>query len=97
MIVSFKDHGTRDVFEANDTRDARQVCPQTLWPAARKKLDLLDRADALPDLIDPPGNRLERLKGDRAGQWSIRINRRYRICFWWTQDGPGPVEIVDYH
>lgn len=97
MIVSFNDEGTRDVFEVNDTRDARQACPQTLWPLARKKLDMLDQADDLLELLVPPGNRLERLKGDRVGQHSIRINRQYRICFWWTDGGPAGVEIVDYH
>jgi proteic killer suppression protein len=97
MIVSFKDEGTRDIFEANDTRDARQTCPRTLWRVARKRLEDLDLAQALLDLTSPAGNRLERLKGDRAGQYSIRINLQYRICFWWTEEGPAVVEIVDYH
>ncbi|HYR06710.1 MAG TPA: type II toxin-antitoxin system RelE/ParE family toxin [Longimicrobium sp.] len=82
MIVSFKDEGTRDVFEANDTRDARHACPQTLWRAARKRLEALDLARSLSDLTLLPGNRLEQLKGRRDGQYSIRINLQYRISFW---------------
>lgn len=97
MIISFKDEGTRDVFESNDTRDARQVCPPTLWRAARNRLEALDRAQSVQDLLTPPGNRLEHLKGNRAGQCSIRINLQYRICFRWTDKGPVRVEIVDYH
>lgn len=97
MIVSFKDEGTRDVFEANDTRDARKTCPQHLWKTARTTLELLDRVTSLGELMSPPGNRLERLKGDRAGQHSIRINLQYRVCFWWTEKGATLVEIVDYH
>jgi proteic killer suppression protein len=64
---------------------------------ARRKLALLDAATVLRDLASPPGNRLEALKGDRAGQHSIRINDQFRICFIWTDDGPEAVEIVDYH
>lgn len=97
MIVSFKDKGTRDVFESNDTQDARRTCPPQLWPVARKTLELLDRVDCLGELAFPPGNRLERLKGSRAGQHSIRINLQYRACFWWTDEGPARVEVVDYH
>jgi proteic killer suppression protein len=97
MIVSFKDEGTRDIFAKQDTRAARQSCPATLWPVANRKLEALDDAESLDDLTIPPGNRLEPLKGDRAGQFSIRINLRFRICFRWTQAGPEQVEIVDYH
>jgi toxin HigB-1 len=97
MIVSFKDEGTRDIFLESDTRAARQICPSTLWHIARRRLESLDRAVSLSDLTIPQGNRLERLKGDRAGQHSIRINRKYRICFWWIGAGPEHVEIVDYH
>jgi proteic killer suppression protein len=97
MIVSFKDEGTRDIFESRDTRHARRTCPSTLWRAARLKLEVLDRADSLVDLAIPQGNRLEGLQGNRAGQHSIRINRQYRICFWWIEEGPDRVEIVDYH
>ncbi len=64
---------------------------------ARRKLDMLDAATDLPDLRSPPGNRLEALRGDRAGQHSIRINDRWRICFIWIDGGAERVEIVDYH
>ena len=65
--------------------------------AARRKLAMLDAAEALKDLLVPPGNHLESLKGDRAGQQSIRINDQFRICFRWGAMGPMDVEIVDYH
>ena len=68
-----------------------------LWRVARRKLEQLDSAGAVEDMRAPPGNRLERLSGSRAGQHSIRINEQYRICFIWTQNGPERVEIVDYH
>lgn len=97
MIVSFKDHGTRDIWERKDTRVARSTCPQVLWAAALGKLNLLNRAKDVEDLRVPPGNRLEQLKGDRRGEHSIRINGQYRICFTWTAAGPADVEIVDYH
>lgn len=64
---------------------------------AMRKLAMLNRAARLDDLRVPPGNRLEALKGDRAGQYSIRVNDRFRICFRWTPEGPRDVEIVDYH
>jgi toxin HigB-1 len=64
---------------------------------AARKLDMLDAATALQDLRSPPGNRLEALRGDRMGQWSIRINQQWRVCFHWTAEGPTDVEIVDYH
>ena len=97
MIVSFKDEGTRDIWELKDTRVARKTCPQTLWGAALGKLNLLNRATDVEDLRTPPGNRLEQLKGDRRGEHSVRINGRYRVCFTWTARGPAEVEIVDYH
>lgn len=64
---------------------------------AFRKLDQLDSVETLQGLRIPPGNQLEALKGDRKGQYSIRINRRYRICFIWTETGPSEVEITDYH
>ena len=68
-----------------------------MWPVARRKLDMLRRATRREDLRIPPGNRLEKLKGDRAGQDSIRINEQYRICFVWKDEGVEQVEIADYH
>lgn len=64
---------------------------------AERKLTMLDNASELKDLLSPPGNRLELLKGNRAGQHSIRINDQWRICFVWMADGPHEVEIADYH
>ncbi len=95
MIRSFKDSGTEDIFNRKDTKPARAACPQALWPVAQRKLDQLNAAQELRDLAAPPGNRLERLKGDRKGQHSVRINDRYRVCFRWTEDGAAAVEIVD--
>lgn len=97
MIRSFADRGTEDVFDGHNTKDARNSCPGEIWGVARRKLHLLHYADELGDLAAPPGNRLEALKGDRAGQHSIRINDQYRVCFRWTPDGPEAVEITDYH
>jgi len=97
MILSFWDHGSEDIYNGRATAKARRKCPQRLWEVARRKLDHLDRATVLEDLSAPPGNKLERLTHDRRGQYSIRINHQYRICFIWTADGPVDVEIVDYH
>jgi proteic killer suppression protein len=97
MILSFADSGTEDVFDGKRSKRANKVCPNDLWNAAKRKLDWLDQAGALEDLRVPPGNRLEKLKGDRPDQHNIRINNQYRICFVWTPYGPTNVEIVDYH
>jgi proteic killer suppression protein len=97
MIVSFGANGAEDIFNGVDTRAARRTCPTSLWAVARRKLDQLDSVVSLEDLQIPPGNKLETLRGDRKGQYSIRINDQYRICFLWTESGPSQVEIVDYH
>ena len=97
MIQSFKNAGTEDIFNGRRTQAARRTCPQSLWKIATRKLDQLDSVIALHELQIPPGNRLEALKGDRQGQYSVRINDQYRICFRWTDTGPAEVEIVDYH
>ena len=97
MIRSFQNKGTQDVYDGTDSRQARRVCPREVWSVARRELDMLRRATRREDLRFPPGNRLEKLKGDRAGQDSIRINEQYRICFVWKDDGVEQVEIVDYH
>jgi proteic killer suppression protein len=97
MIQSFVDTGSEDVFNGHNTRAARKVCPQTLWSIAARKFDQLDSVEILDELRIPPGNRLEELVGNRRGQYSIRINQRYRICFKWTESGPSEVEIIDYH
>lgn len=97
MIVSFRDQGTEDIYHDRNTKAARNTCPRHTWGTAQRKLDYLKDADELKDLRVPPGNRLEPLKGDRRGQHSIRINRQYRICFRWTEQGAREVEIDDYH
>jgi len=97
VIQSFRDPGTEDFFEGRNSIRARRRCPRNLWKIAARKLDQLDSVVSLDELRIPPGNRLEVLRGDRAGQHSIRINERYRICFLWTKKGPADVEIVDDH
>lgn len=97
MIINFKHPGVKDIFNGDDTKSARKICPQSLWKIARRKLDQLDFAAKLNDLRSPPKNHLEALKKDRQGQHSIRINQQYRICFVWHNDGVIDVEITDYH
>ena len=97
MIRSFRDAGTEDLFYGRDSKAARRRLPIALWVVASRKLDAVDQAGELGDLRVPPGNRLEALRGDRAGQHSIRIYDQYRICFRWTTSGPEDVEIIDYH
>jgi len=97
MIQSFKGVGTQDIFNGQNTKDARKICPTSLWKIATRKLDQLDSVTVLQELTIPPGNQLETLSGNRRGQRSIRINDQYRICFKWTDLGPEEVEIVDYH
>ncbi|MBI3047413.1 MAG: type II toxin-antitoxin system RelE/ParE family toxin [Acidobacteria bacterium] len=98
MIRSFGDEATADVYYGRDTKAARRL-PKPLWPVIRRKLDALHRARTLDDLRLPAGNRLEPLKGDRAGQFSIRVNDQYRITFTWAQEGPYADDVTckDYH
>jgi len=97
MIHSFRNRGTRDVFNGLDTKAARRVCPRELWNGARRRLSQLDYAADLEDLRLPSSNRLHALRGDREGQHAIAINMEYRICFRWIPSGPEAVEITDYH
>jgi proteic killer suppression protein len=97
VIRSFLDAATEDIFNGRNTSFARRCCPRSLWSIAVRKLEQLDSAESLDDLRVPPGNRLEALSGDRQGQFSVRINDRYRVCFVWSESGPDEVEIVDYH
>lgn len=97
MIISFADKGTEDIFNGVNSKQARKACPLHLWSVARRKLLMLNVAAELDDLKSPPGNRLEPLTGDRAGQHSIRINNQYRICFIWCLNGATLVEILDSH
>jgi proteic killer suppression protein len=96
LIVSFKDKGAQDIFDGQDSRSARSTPPAELHEKAGMTLDRLNAAVSTRSL-SLPGLRLEKLKGDRAGQYSIRINDRYRICFRWSSAGAEEVEIVDYH
>ena len=97
MAITFLGRGTEDVFHGRDSKGARKICPSELARRARSKLFLIDDAESVRDLQMPPGNRLEELKGNRRGQYSVRINDQFRICFRWTDAGARDVEIVDYH
>ena len=92
MIRSFKDRDTRRFFEGRRVAAYRGFADQAV-----RRLVLLDSAETLGDLAALPSNRLEALRGDRAGQHSIRINAQWRVCFRWADEGPCDVEIVDYH
>ncbi|MBF0240456.1 MAG: type II toxin-antitoxin system RelE/ParE family toxin [SAR324 cluster bacterium] len=97
MIQTFKNQATDDIFNGIHSKEARKLCSRELWQVASRKLDQLDSVDRIDELRVPPGNRLEQLQADRAGQYSIRINQQYRICFEWAENGPEEVEITDYH
>ncbi len=91
-IRSFRCADTEALYEGRQPRRFRNI-----ESVAQRKLQMLDMAAALKDLRSPPGNRLEALAGNRAGQHSIRINDQWRLCFTWTELGPEYAEIVDYH
>jgi proteic killer suppression protein len=93
MIVSFRDANTRRLFH----REPVKRIPTPLQRAALRKLVMLHAADSLDDLRVPPGNRLEQLHGARQGQYSIRVNDQWRICFVWREGNAEQVEMVDYH
>jgi proteic killer suppression protein len=93
VLRSFRDKEAELVWQRKRSRRLDQPTQRM----ALRKLLILDAADALNDLRVPPGNRLEKLRGDRDGQHSIRVNQQWRICFRWTAAGPEDVEIVDYH
>ena len=93
MIIGFKDRETEKVWEGNVSRRL----PNDIQATARRKLRMLNNAHHLDDLRVPPANRLEALKGKRKGQYSIRINDQWRICFVWADGNASEVEIVDYH
>ena len=92
MISSFKNRETQELYEKGSTRRFAAIARVAL-----RKLDMIAAASVVETLRVPPGNRLESLKGDRAGQWSIRINEQWRICFNWRGSNAENVEIVDYH
>ena len=93
MLRSFRDKDTEAVWQRRRSRKLDLSLQLVAW----RKLAMLDAAEALADLMVSPGNRLEKLAGDRAGQHSIRINQQWRVCFRWTDAGPEGVEITDYH
>lgn len=92
MIRSFKNRSTQRFFEGDRIQKFQGFAIQ-----ATRRLTILDNAETLGDLAALRSNQLEALRGDRSGQHSIRINKQWRICFRWTDDGPYEVEIVDYH
>ncbi len=93
MIKSFRCKDTQTLFEGRSPR-----CFQAIEPVATRRLQLLDKArDLQRDIGGIPGNRLEKLHGDRVGQWSIRINKQWRVCFVWRKGEVFDVEITDYH
>jgi proteic killer suppression protein len=93
VIESFASPETEKILKGMVSRKL----PLSIQKTARRKLLYLDEAESLRDLMAPPGNRLEELRGDRTGQYSIRINDQWRICFQWTDGKAKDVEIVDYH
>jgi proteic killer suppression protein len=93
LIVSYRDKRSAEIAGGK----APKGFPPDVLQSARRKLTILNYAKSVEDLRLPPGNRLEKLKADRDGQYSIRINAQWRICFEWTEHGPDEVEIVDYH
>ena len=96
-IQNFHNQATEDINYGVVSKVALKLLPQQLHRKAQIKLARLGAATSIQDLRELQGNRLEALKGDRMGQYSIRINAQYRICFRWEQDHPYDVEIVDYH
>jgi proteic killer suppression protein len=97
MITSFKDQATENIFNGINSKAARKALPITLFRSARRKLDQLDSVQDIDERRVPPGNKLEALIGNRMGEYSIRINDQYRICFKWDKAEPFDVEITDYH
>jgi len=97
MILGFSDAETEAIYNGTGGKAARRRLPKDLWPLAQRKLDRLNAAADVRDLRDPPGNRLEALKGDLAGFFSIRINDQYRIVFRFSGGNATEVRIADYH
>ena len=96
MIRSFADEAAEHLYHGISSKRALRI-PVSLWPAARRRLDMLNAAVELRDLAAPPGNRLEKLGGSLAGCYSIRINDQFRVVFRWRGDGAYEVQITDYH
>lgn len=96
MIQSFADKTTADIFQERNTKDARRI-PRDLWRVVQRKLKMLDVAVRINDLESPPGNRLEALKGQMRGRYSIRVNEQYRLTFRWEDGHAYEVAVEDYH
>ncbi|MBI3189351.1 MAG: type II toxin-antitoxin system RelE/ParE family toxin [Ignavibacteriales bacterium] len=96
MIFTFADKVTEDIYHGIDSKSARRI-PRLLWKTAFRKLDMINAAHQLRDLRIPPANKLEELKGNLSGFYSIRINDQYRIVFRWTNGNAYEVMITDYH
>jgi proteic killer suppression protein len=96
VILEFLDSTTEDIYNGDNTKAARKL-PETIWPAARRKLDMLNAAGELKDLVAPPGNRLEALAGRLSGFHSIRINDQFRLVFKFNDGNATGVRITDYH
>ncbi len=96
MILGFRDKATEDIFNGQNSKEARRI-PHVLRALAARKLDMLGAAHQLSDLKVPPGNRLKHLKGNLSSFHSIRINDQYRIIFKWMDGNVKEVQIVDYH
>ena len=96
MILSFSDEATAALYHGKDTRRVRRIPPNIISVALRK-LDMLNAAYRLNDLREPPGNRLELLKGELAGHYSIRVNEQWRIIFRWEDNNAHEVSLTDYH
>lgn len=96
-IRNFKNRGAMDINYGKNTKDALRILPKNLHKKAQVKLARLGAVTSVMDLREIRGNRFEVLKGNRKGQYSIRINDKYRICFKWKNDDAMDVEIIDYH
>lgn len=96
VIRGFGDQTTTDIFNGEDSKAARRI-PKALWPVARRKLDMINAAQDLQDLKVPPNNRLEKLKGELEGFYSIRVNDQYRVIFRWDSGHADDVQLTDYH
>ncbi|MFB6345404.1 MAG: type II toxin-antitoxin system RelE/ParE family toxin [bacterium] len=93
----FQNDATEAIYRGKNTKDARNKCPREIWSVARRKLSIVREADTLEDIRKIPGNRYEKLEGDREGRSSIRINDQYRVTFKWKDGEAREINIVDYH
>lgn len=96
-IRSYRDRGTRDIAAGTNSKAARRILPAALHEVARRRLAFLSAVESLQDLLARPGLKLHALGGDRGGQYAIRINDQYRVCFFWVAGDADEVEITDYH